>query len=461
MGLGLRLFKDDELPLYVQVADAVRARIADGELREGDKLPSVRKLSDELGVNPATIVAAYRILANEGLLSSRAGSGVFVSAGSAGGPPAKSGMQPGSSDATALVDLAANAPPRCLYPLEDVKRFLVEAVDIDGGGAFDYQDSAGYVPLRQAIAARLDRERSRLADPADVHIVSGAQQGLDLVARVVLRRGDIAAVESPGYRGARDSFLAAGARIETVPVGYQGIDIDALERLAASRPLRLVYLNPGYQNPTGTVYSSQLRERLARMAARHSFYIVEDDQSSELSFDGLVQPSVRSFDRADRVLYIKSFSKVLMPGLRIACLEAPSAFRERLETAKRLIDLSSNGLMQRVLERFLSSGSYDAHLPVVRARYRDAAMVLTQALQQYAASGLAWQAPSGGLNLWLALPPGTSGAGVAAACARRGYAVAPEAGFRHEPGQPVDAHIRVSFGSVALDALVPAARAIG
>ena len=282
MGLGLKLFKDDELPLYVQVADSVRARIADGELREGDKLPSVRKLSDDLGVNPATIVAAYRILVNEGLLTSRAGSGVFVSADLAGRMPAGAGPHQGSAvGAATVVDLASNAPPRCLYPLPEVKRFLVEAVDIDGGGAFDYQDSAGYVPLREAIAARLDRERSTLADPADVHIVSGAQQGLDLVARVVLRRGDIAAVESPGYRGARDSFLAAGARIETIAVGDQGIDADALERLAASRPLRLVYLNPGYQNPTGSVYPAALRDRLARMAARHGFYIVEDDQSAE------------------------------------------------------------------------------------------------------------------------------------------------------------------------------------
>ncbi|HUW69901.1 MAG TPA: PLP-dependent aminotransferase family protein [bacterium] len=462
MGLGLRLFKDDELPLYVQVADAVRARIVDGELREGDKLPSVRKLSDELGVNPATIVAAYRILATEGLIASRAGSGVFVCGMAAPGATTHVGRHEGTPrPAGRMVDLAANAPPRCLYPLEDVKRFLVEAVDMDDGGVFDYQDSAGYLPLREAIATRLGLGRSRPADPADVHIVSGAQQGLDLVARVLLRRGDVAAVESPGYRGARDSFLAAGARIEAIPVGAGGIDVDALERIAAARPLRLVYLNPGYQNPTGAVYLPEVRERLARMAARHSFYIVEDDQSSELSFDGICQPSVRSFDHDDRVLYVKSFSKVLMPGLRIACLEAPAAFRDRLETAKRSIDLSSNGLMQRVLERFLSSGSYDAHLPIVRARYSEAAMLLTTALEPYRGAGLTWSQPSGGINLWLALPPGSYGVAVAAGCAERGYSVAPEAGFRHETGQVSDAHVRVSFGSVALDVLGPAARALG
>jgi len=407
-------------------------------------------------------VPAYRILATEGLLASRAGSGVFVSAGVLTGAVIEAGRHVGAPRGSGgSVDLAANAPPRCLYPLDDVKRFLVEAVDIDGGGAFDYQDSAGYLPLREALAERLGRDRQRYADPADVHIVSGAQQGLDLVARILLRRGDVAAVESPGYRGARDSFLAAGARIEAIPVGNQGIDVEALERIAAARPLRLVYLNPGYQNPTGSVYPREMRERLARMAARHGFYIIEDDQSSELAFDGVGQPSVRSFDRDDRVLYVKSFSKVLMPGLRIACLEAPAAFRERLETAKRSIDLSSNGLMQRVLERFLTSGSYEAHLPVVRARYHEAAVALTTALEPYRNAGLSWIQPGGGINLWLTLPAGACGVAVAAACTERGYTVAPEAGFRHEAGQVVDEHIRVSFGSVALEALGPAAQAIG
>ncbi len=461
MDLGLRLFKDDDSPLYVQAADALRAKIADGEFRNGDKLPSVRKLSDELGVNPATIVAAYRILSNEGLVESRAGSGAYVSGAELPGPARAHERLPGSSDGRLVLDLASNAPPRSLYPLDAVKRFLAEAVDIDGGCAFDYQDAAGYRPLREALAARLRLYHGAQADPDDVHIVSGAQQGLDLVARVLLRRGDVAAIESPGYRGARDSFLAAGARIAPIPVGDDGLDLDALESLAAARPLRLVYVNPSFQNPTCSVYAQPERERLARMAALHGFFIVEDDQLSELAYDGICLPSVRSWDRDGRVFHVRSFSKTVMPGLRIACLESPSTFRDRVEAGKRSIDLSSNGLMQRVLERFLSSGGYDAHLPVVRSRYAQAATTFCAVLEPYRASGLSWRQPLGGINLWLSLPAGSRASAVVADLASRGVAVTAESGFRNEPGIPPDGHLRVSFGSVAPVHLEAAARAIG
>ena len=471
MSTEIRLYRDDETPLYVQIADAVRGRVADGQLRAGDKLPSVRVLSDELGVNPATVVSAYRILMNEDLLESRAGSGAYISAGAVPVDPARAGL-PGARgriDAGASVDLASNMPPRDLYPLEEVKRFLVEAVDIDGGGAFDYQDAAGYTPLRETIATRLRARGSAAVDPGDVHIVSGAQQGLDLVARILLRRGDVAALENPGYRGAREAFLAAGARIEAVAVNEDGLDLDAMERLAVSTPLRLVYINPDFQNPPGIVYPQESRERLVRMAARHGFYVIEDSQVSDLAYDGKVPEPARSFDRDGRVLFVKSFSKSVMPGLRIAFLQAPAAFQPRLEAAKRSIDLSANGLMQRVLERYLSSGAYDSHLPLVRTRYRESAAAFTGALEAYRDSGLTWKAPAGGLNLWIRLPAGIDPDIMTRRLSAMGYLVASGEGFRHgmagdgreSSGPHTDAgHIRVSFGHAGTEVLAAAAAAI-
>lgn len=496
MNPGFRLYKGDETPLYVQAADALRARIVDGEYRPGDRLPSVRGLSDELGVNPATVVAAYRILSSEGLVESRAGSGAYVSAAVGlserrGTDPASIGAAepfppvdagPGATEPSrrpAVVDLSSNAPPRSLYPLDDLKRFLVDAVDLDEGRAFDYQGPAGYAPLREALARKLAADGLPGVDPLDIHVTSGAQQGLDLVARLLLRRGDVAAVESPGYRGAYDAFLAAGARVAPIPLTSDGLDLDELERLAASRPLRLVYVNPSYHNPTGLVYRAAARERLAAMAARHGFYVLEDDQASELYHDAPPPPPVRSFDRDGRVAYVRSFSKTLLPGLRIACLEAPPAFRERIETAKRSVDLSTSGLMQRVLERFLSSGRYDERLPALRARYRDSARCFVAALRTALGAevddrdsgdagdaggsgyaGLSWRAPEGGLNLWLGLPEGVGATSLAARLAEAGYAVAAEASFRREPGAPADGHLRLSVGSVEPGDLEGAARAV-
>lgn len=480
MDQGFHLFKDDETPLYIQAADGVRARIAGGEFRPGDRLPSVRGLSDELGVNPATIVAAYRILTREGYVEARAGSGAYVAEGA---PLAEIPVsaQPGGGTGTVtapepdrlhpasrieVIDMASNAPPLDLFPLDDMKRFIVEAIDADGGRAFEYEDTAGYRPLKTALAARLASGRSgpsASVAPDDVHIVSGAQQGIDLAARVLLRRGDVAAVESPGYRGARDAFVAAGARVEAVPMLGDGLDLNALERLASSRPLRLVHVNPIFQNPTSVVYSQERRDGLARLAERYGFYVIEDDLFSDLAWDGAAIAPVRSFDDAGRVIFVKSFSKSLMPGLRIACLEAPPQLRDRFERVKRSIDISSNGLMQRVLERFLTSGRFDGHVAAARLRYRGAYESFSAALADCRAAGLSWERPAGGINLWLELPAGVSARSAADACLAGGLALVPESSFRYEPaiGSGGDSRIRASFGSVAAGSLARSASILG
>jgi DNA-binding transcriptional MocR family regulator len=455
-----RLYKDDEVPLYIQAADALRARIVDGGFRPGDRLPSVRKLSDELAVNPATVVAAYRILGQEGFLEPRAGSGVFVATGAPltaadAGKAILDGQAPLTD--SPLADFSSNAPPLDMFPLEDVKRFLVEAIDADGGRAFEYQDTAGYAPLKLAMADRLARAWSGMqggvvpVDPLDVHIVSGAQQGIDLAARVLLRKGDVAVVESPGYRGARDAFVAAGARVEPLPIFDDGLDIHALERLASSRPLRLVHVNPDFQNPTGIEYSAENRAALVSLALRYGFYILEDDLFSDLGWDGSVHPSVRSYDRSGQVIYVKSFSKALLPGLRIACLEAPAALRDRFESAKRSIDISSSGLMQRVLQRFLTSGRFDGHVDNARQRYRAAYHAFSTILEPWRGTGLDWKSPCGGINLWIRVPPAVTSRIFAARCLYYGCLVSPEPVFRCDQNPPAgsDRHVRVSFGSVA------------
>lgn len=477
----LRVYREDDTPLYVQAADALRARILAGEFRPGDKLPSVRKLSDELGVNPATVVAAYRILTSEGVAEAKAGSGAYVPEGlslpaSGFEGRAERGARPiAGPDALvmprpegAAFDLSRNAPPRELYPLAELKRFIVEAIDADGGEAFDYQEAGGYPPLRAAIAARVSAESGgRTVDPADLHIVSGAQQGLDLAARVLLRRGDVAAVEAPGYRGAADAFVAAGARVHGLPLDEEGLELGALERLASARPLRLVHLSPACQNPTGIRYSEARRAALAALAERYGFYITEDDAFGDLAGPEAPRP-IRAFDTAGRVVLIKSYSKSVLPGLRIAGMELPHALRERFEDSKRSVDLSSGGLLQRALERFLSSGSYDRHLEAARGRYRAAYERVARRLGPLKALGYDWEEPALGLFLWLALPPGLGSAAFAAALAERGALVAPESAFRLPAAgdaadggrRPAREHLRVSFGALAEDELDAAADAL-
>jgi DNA-binding transcriptional MocR family regulator len=473
----LRLYREDDSPLYMQAADAVYARIQDGSLRPGDRLPSVRRFADELGINPATVVAAYRILARDGVLESRRGSGAYVATGLdpeqlkllnpssplAGHLPSTSGEGRETSEGHGIVhDLAINAPPKDLFPLDDIKRFLAMAVDIDAGQAFEYQVPAGYGPLRHVLAEMHALMLGSVVTADSIHIVSGAQQGLDLVARVILRRGDLAIVETPGYRGAADAFLARAARVEAVAVGPHGIDLDQVERLARSRPLRLVYVNPSFQNPSAAVYSAANRQELARLAEQHGFYIIEDDLMGDLAFDGLVPAPVRAYDTSGHVLYLKSFSKSLMPGLRIACLEAPATWTGRLESAKRTIDLSANGLMQRVLYLAIATGRYQEHLRAARLRYQNALQQFCNVLDTVRQHGLTWEYPAGGLNLWLGLPPGLDSRQAASRCLKAGCLVAPEAEFRLETAlsSALDRHLRISYASVALDQCADAASRI-
>lgn len=442
----MRVYKDDDIPLYVQAAQVLRSRILDGTFRSGDKLPSVRRLSDELGVNPATVVAAYRILGREGFISMRKGSGAYV--GEISRPDASGTLTQSQAACAIRYDLSANAPPQDSYPLGDVKRYLARAVDIDGAAAFSYQESAGFQPLRLAAAKDMERCFGRGVNPQDVHVVSGAQQGLDLAARVLLRPGDVAAAENPGYPGVVAAFMAAGARVEWLDIGATGPDLAALERIARERPLRLVYVNPTLQNPSCAVYDQDVRKDLVKLAERFGFYIIEDDLMGDLAEHA--PPPLASLDSSGRVIYLKSYSKSLMPGLRIAVLEASPVLRERLEEAKRAVDLSSNGLMQRVLSFFLEDGRYSEHVDAVKKRYARARAAFCLGLADARSHGASWVEPSGGLNLWLGLPPGLSGRQASALCMQAGIAVSPEAEFRQRP-DGADNHLRLSFGSLPED----------
>lgn len=448
----MNLYKDDERPLYIQAADAIRTRMADGHIRQGDRLPSVRRLSDELGVNPATIVSAYRILREEGLVTMRQGSGVYASY-MPEAEPAQVSIPPESI----RYNLAANEPPPDSYPLLEFKHYIGKAIDIEGANVFTYQEASGYQPLRESAARELGRSLGRDISPEDIHIVSGAQQGLDLASRILLRQGDLALVENPGYQGAAPSLISMGARVEPIQAGAEGIDLARLRQVAERRPLRAVYLNPTLQNPSQAVYPQAFRTEILELAEEYGFYIIEDDLFGDIADNP--PPPIAAADRNGRVIYIKSFSKTLMPGLRIAFLAAPSSMRDRLEAGKRSIDLSSNGLMQRALHYFIDDGGYKRHLGSMRLRYKKAFSLFEKGLAPGRGKGFAWEEPAGGFNLWLALPVGTSGRRAARLALGAGILVAAESEFSIQP-KSEDSHLRLSFGYLPFTDIEESAKAL-
>ncbi len=444
--LDLQLSKNDERPFYLQIAEHLRYLIVSGTLRAGEKLPAVRKLADQLGINPATVVAAYRILNKEGLISQRHGSGAYVTDHKSltEGQTLAVHAHPAGSGTADSIDFSGNTPPGALYPLPLVKGIIDEILDSEGIAVFQYQDAEGHSPLRAVWAEEFAKSWKQDVSLSNISVVSGAQQGIDLAVRLLVKRGDSVVLESPGYRGARDVLLANGASV--VPVGMEedGISIKCLEKNLKQRNIRALYINPVLHNPTTAVWSEEKCEKVAELARKHDFYIIEDDQFSDM----LTTPFAPLASYApDRVIYVKSYSKILFPGLRVAGLYVPKQLFERLVAMKRTADIASNGLMQRVLQRLLISGGYEQHKRDVRQVY-SASMDLFEAFAAGNADlGLSWKRPQGGFNVWAGLPQGCQASVLAGAASRRGLLLSPEALFRNEGKIAADSHVRMSIGS--------------
>jgi DNA-binding transcriptional MocR family regulator len=447
-----RLDRSADTPLYIQLADSLREAIASGAYPAGGRLPAVRPLAGKLDLNPSTVVAAYRILEQEGRLRTRPGSGVYVETGGAAaeGGPAGPALEPATGAAgrpPVRIDLAAAAPPAGRFPIGDIKRLMNEVLDRDGGAAFEYQESGGYRPLRAAAADHFAAAHGFRPDVADIHIVSGAQQGIDLAAKALLAPGDWALTENPSYRGAVDVFWSRGARVEGLEIGPGGVDPDELAAAALRRRPKLFYLMPCFQTPTTVSYTPEVRRAVLASAAAADFYLVEDDSFSDLAYapaPGGFRPfPLKAEDAAGRVLYIKSFSKILMPGLRLACLVAPAALRQRIERAKLSSDLSSNGFLQRMLELYLSRGDHERHAERLRAAYGERRDLAVAALAPLVRRGARCSSPAGGLHLWLELPPDVAARDLQAYARGAGCALQREAAYRWTAGP--DRHLRLSY----------------
>lgn len=466
----IQIDDDSETPRYLQLAEALRRAIAAGTAAAGERLPSIRRLSDAVRANPATVVAAYRILEKEGLVEARAGSGVYVRE-----KPAGSAGTPGGADAGELAelaagrvrvpagawDLAAGAPSPDLFPAADFRRLLDEVLERDGGWAFGYQESAGWEPFRAALAGYLEDAHGIKSDVQDVRVVSGAQQGIDLAAKALLGPRDSVLVESPTYRGAVAVFWSRGAAAVPVPAGQGGMDEGALEAVVRERRPRLAYVIPRYQNPTTACWSEEGLRRLLDLAERHDFYVLEDDILSDLCYGPRPSPScAKAMDDSGRVVYLRSFSKVLMPGLRLGAMVVPRALRDRFEAAKRATDIATDGLVQRALELYLKRGMHAAQLERLRAHYGEVYARCLDAFAPLRALGAELDPPGGGLHFWIRLPPPATGTALRRAALARGCVVVPEAVYADAPEGAADAHVRASFAALGPDDAAPAFSAL-
>ncbi|WP_244816322.1 PLP-dependent aminotransferase family protein [Caballeronia sp. Lep1P3] len=381
-----------------QIYAQLRAGIVEGRLAANARLPSTRDLATQLGVSRKTTLDVFDRLIAEGFLRTRAGDGTFVADGLARLPGANA--QPVSARARAAgiwrklpermtmpmplaeealdCDFKGGVTDKTLFPYDAWCRALNHALRTQaraGGGVASYRDPAGEQELRLGISRYLAFSRAVACNWQDVVVTQGAQQALDLLARVVVQPGDVVAVEEPGYPPARALFAALGAGVAHVPVDEEGIVVGKLPRNT-----RLVYVTPSHQFPLGMPMSLERRVELLEWAARRGAVIVEDDYDGEFRFEGRPVESLRSLDRAGLVAYVGTFSKTLFPDLRIGYVVPPATLREPLWHAKQVTDWHGCMLTQTALGAFMLDGAYAKHLRRMHKTYAARRAVLIERL---------------------------------------------------------------------------------
>ena len=461
--VSIQLDRNGKESLYVQLYDVLREAILCGQLTEGYLLPPVRRLAAETGINAGTVVSAYRLLEKNGYIRAKRGSGFYVTdilmqSDEREDTREESTFLPHMTPTGDGIDLLSASPSPEYIRVTDFKRVINEVLDRDGGYAFGYQDGQGYYPLRQAMAGYLTKCGIR-ATADDVHIISGAQQGIDIVAKAVLSFGDYVLVERPTYAGAIGAFRSRGAKIIDAPMTEDGIDMDAVEdALRRFRP-KLIYVMPNIQNPTGYSYASAKKNRLLGLARRYQTLILEDDYISELDYSDEKMAPLKALDRDERVIYCKSFSKMFMPGLRLGFLVVPKRKRARILAVKQQSDGSTAGLTQRAFDLYLRNGIWAKHSRSIYNVYRARREEMAALLHKYLPDNVTVYPARGGLTYWLRLPSGISAKRTAQTLAERGVLVQEGSAFFVSTGH--DSFLRVSFAAEEGVRLAEGVRSIG
>jgi GntR family transcriptional regulator/MocR family aminotransferase len=438
----------DGRPLYRQLGGYLRDLIEADRLPAGGKLPATRELAASLGLSRTTVSLAYDDLIAAGLLTAHVGQGTFVAARPerALRRPALAAVESRGFAWSGLLAARARAlgipgglaprvpePPRFDFrggqvdaaslPVGELKRAFADAIGTQLPALAALRDPRGWPPLRQAVARYLV-VRGIACDPHDVLIVNGGQHAIDLAARVLLDPGDTVVMEQPGYFGAALAFQAAQAHLVGVRVDEHGLRVDELARILRARRAKLVYTTPAAQSPTGAVLSDERRRQLLALADDVQVPIFEDDYDSELRYEGTPIAALKTLEHGGQVVYAGTFSKVLLPTLRVGYVVAAPPLLEKMMLARWNGDVGTNAIAQAALVTMLEHGGLERHLRRVRKVYAARLAAMLAALDAHMPEGVVWTRPRGGHGIWLTLPASVDADALRSAAANASMAIA-------------------------------------
>ncbi len=428
-------------PVYRQISDHIRREVDLGRLADGARLPPIRELARQLGVNRDTVALAYEELATDGVVESTVGRGTFVSRGIRPSGREREEFhpeiaplverlldfersRPRFSAATDAVQLHSLVPDSALYPADEFRRALNRVLSHSGPELLLYGGPQGHRGLREVLVERLRRASVEL-DPDELVLCHGASQGISLTARLLSAPGDQVAVEEPTYNNVLATLLSLGLKPTPVPMRERGLDLDVLERVLERPEVKFLYTIPTFHNPMGTSTSLAHRRQLLEIAARHRTPVVEDAFEMDLRYAGRPVPPLAALDTLGLVVHLFSFSKSLFPGARVGSILARGRAIDGLLALKRATDHSDAMPLQAALAEFVRSGAYDRHLTGLRRILRSRRDALLDALAEEMPEGTRWTTPEGGYQLWLELPEGIDTGDLLADAARMGVLFAP------------------------------------
>lgn len=444
-------FDLEETPKYLQICKYIKKMIESGEIEDGEKLPAIRSLAAVLGVNNVTVVNAYKHLQDEGYALLKIGSGTFAKKKEIIRNFRKEyteALKKISQDTLkTYIDFTGETTSSTFFPVEIFKNILNAVLDRDGAEALIYQDILGYQGLRNSINRNFWNGE---VDVDNLLIVSGAQQGIDIIAKAIVNVNDNIILEKPTYSGALSVFNWRRANVYEVGMQQDGADIYSLENILKKNRIKCFYTMSYFQNPTGATYSLDKKLRILELAEKYDFYIIEDDYLSELIYNpDIIYKSFKSLDTHDRVFYIKSFSKIFLPGIRIGYLIYPFKFKEVLQNAKVNTDISTSSLMQRALDLYINNGYWKEHISFLNSQYERRYRAVKRCLQDKLSDKVSFNDPGGGLNFYIKINEeiDISSTELFYACRNSNVLITPGVIFYKHPGDG-DKYFRIGFSQI-------------
>ncbi|YAF96612.1 MAG: PLP-dependent aminotransferase family protein [Nodularia sp. CChRGM 3473] len=414
------LDRHSQKPIYLQIRDYLSRLIQSGKIPAGQKLPSIRALSESIQVNKLTVIEAYSLLEADGLIYARQGSGYFVNRITSDftlrshfAPAQKVIISEGggsfseqyiaslqAQQQSDIIDFSSGFPHNSSSNnLQRIaKRAMTKATDT----LFKYDFPQGQLLLRQLIAQMLVPQGLEVS-PEEIIITTGSEQALSLAMQYYLQPSDWVIVETPTYHGALGILENLGAKVIGIPMTAEGMNLELLEQYLQSHRPKLIYTISTLHNPTGITTSQVHRQKLLALAQEYECLILEDNAYEGLNFEPVPAP-IKALDRHNLVTYISTFSKTLMPGLRVGYMVVTGEHYQRLVKQKLLNDLHVSTVSQAIVSEFLGSGNYRRHLSRLRTSNLHSRNVMLQALEHYFPDAIAWTIPKGGLFLWTHLP---------------------------------------------------------